>query len=217
MKNVFKLLILTTVLIYNTKTIAQTFGVKGGLNLANMVLKADSKTLSEDLKMNPGFHLGATAEFPINDIFAFESGLLISTKGYKTVDEEGDYKSEGKLNLTYLDIPLTAKASFKAGSAKIFGLFGPYVGLGLTGKEKYKFTSDNETETEEEDVKWGSDEEKSDFKRLDYGLSLGAGLEVNSLTFGLNYNLGMANISPYTKLTANNRVIALSVGYKFGK
>jgi hypothetical protein len=217
MKKVFKLLVLSSVLIYSSKSIAQTFGVKGGLNLTNMVVKADSKTLSEDFKMNPGFHLGATAEFPINDMFAFESGLLISTKGYKIVDEEGDYKSEGKLNLTYLDIPLTAKASFEAGSAKIFGLFGPYVGLGLTGKSKYTVTSDDEKETEEEDVKWGSDKEKSDFKRLDYGLSIGAGLEINSLTFGLNYNLGMANIIPNTVVTANNRVIAVSVGYKFGK
>ncbi len=61
-----------------------------------------------------------------------------------------------KTNLFYLDIPLTAKASFDLGDAKVFGLFGPYIGMGLTGQSKTVTTIDGKTEKEKEDVEWGA-------------------------------------------------------------
>jgi opacity protein-like surface antigen len=123
-----------------------------------------------------------------------------------------------KTNLFYLDIPLTAKASFDLGDAKVFGLFGPYIGMGLTGQSKTVTTIDGKTEKEKEDVEWGSEKGKSDLKRLDFGLTIGAGVEIDLFQIGLGYNLGLANISPYNDggMKINNRVIGLSVGYKFG-
>ena len=128
------------------------------------------------------------------------------------------YKYESKVNLLYLDIPLSAKASFDLGGTKIYGVFGPYLGFGLSGKSKYEEAFDGETESDEEDIKWGSDEDESDLKRLDFGLTMGAGVEINSIQIGLSYALGLANISPYTDggSKINNRVLGLSVGYKFG-
>jgi hypothetical protein len=201
---------------------AQNFVLKGGLNLSTMLIKDVDETYSNDFTMNPGFHVGAMAEFPLSEIFSFETGLLLSSKGYKISEEETQmgetYKYEQKLNLLYLDIPLTAKATVDLGGAKIYGVFGPYVGMGLSGKERYEETFDGETETEEFDIVWGSDKQKSDFKSLDYGVTAGAGIEINSIQIGLTYALGLANISPNTdgSFKVNNQVLALSVGYKFG-
>jgi len=222
MKNVVMLVALVLVVTMTNESSAQSFGLKGGLNLSNMLDKDDDDTYSDDYKMKPGFHIGATAEFPFSDMFSFETGLLLSTKGFKISDEEtfdGDiFKYEGKTNLIYLDIPLTAKASFDLGGAKLYGLFGPYVGIGLSGKSKFEFTFNGETEKEEVDIKWGSDEEKSNLKRLDFGLTMGAGVEMSSIQIGLTYNLGLANLSPNTEngYKISNRVIGISVGYKFG-
>ena len=128
-------------------------------------------------------------------------------------------KFEAKLNLIYLDIPLTAKASFDLGGARIYGVFGPYIGMGLSGKNKFEITAMGETETEEEDIKLGSDEDEDDVKRLDFGLTMGAGVEISSIQIGLSYGLGLANISPYTDggSKISNRVLGISVGYKFGR
>ncbi len=203
------------------ESFAQTFGVKAGLNLADMLMKDDDETYSEDFKMNPGFHLGLTAEFPLTDMVSFEPGLLLSTKGFKMSGEEtfmGEtFKYEGKMNLFYLDIPLTAKAYFDIEGTRIYGVFGPYLGMGLSGKSKSEVTYNGEKETEEEDIKWGSDED-DDLKRLDFGLSVGAGFEIKSIQIGLSYNLGLANISTYTDegFKINNRVLGISIGYKFG-
>lgn len=222
MKYLVKLFAVVIVFTMTTEIFAQNIGVKGGLNLSTMLMKDNDDTYSDDYKMNPGFHIGVTAEFPLTEIFSFETGLLLSTKGFKISEEETIFgstiKTEGKMNLFYLDIPLTAKASLDLGGAKIYGVFGPYLGVGLSGNTKSKVSFNGESETDEEDIKWGSDEDKHDLKRLDYGLTIGAGVEINSLQIGLTYGYGLANISSFTDDGAkiNNRVLGISVGYKFG-
>lgn len=214
MRNLIGLFVCVFALTMATQSFAQNFRVKAGLNLSSMLIKDDNKTYSDDFKMKPGFHIGATAEFPVTEMFSFETGLLLSSKGFK-LSREG---YEGKVSLTYLDIPLTGKTFIDIRGIKAYGIFGPYIGIGLSGKEKFDNTYEGETETDENKIKWGSDEEESDFKRLDYGVIIGAGVELNVIQIGLSYNLGLANISPSTEdgYKISNRVLALSVAYKFG-
>lgn len=207
-----------------TGVFAQSFVVKGGFNLSEMLYKSDNgETYSDDFDMRSGYNFGATAEFPITGAFSFETGLLINTKGFRMREEidflGGIMEFDVRMNLLYLDIPLAAKASFDLGSAKIYGLFGPYVGLGLRGKVKSDITSGGETETENVDIDWGSDN-IDDFKRLDYGLTMGAGIARKSIQLGLNYNWGLANVSPNTDNSAvsvYHRVLGVTVGYIFGR
>jgi len=215
-----KMLIVIIAITMAKESYAQIFGIRAGLNLSNMLDKDDEGTNSNDFKMKPGFNVGPTVEFPINEMVSFESGLLLSTKGFK-YDEKGTdggetYEYNVKSNLLYLDIPLTAKAHFDVKAAKIYGAFGPYIGIGLSGKVKSEDTSMGQTDKSDETIKWGSDKENDDLKRLDYGLTLGAGVLINSIQIGLSYDLGLANISAYTDGGAktSNRVLALSVGYK---
>ena len=223
MKKATTFLLITVLSLSCFHSYAQTFGLKGGLNLANIMAKDDDETYSDDYKMNIGFHFGPTVEVPIDDIMSFETGLLLSTKGYKYDEKEtymGDtYKYEEKLNALYIDIPLTCKATVDLDGIKAYGAFGPYIGVGVTGKGKYEYTENGETEKEEEDIEWGSDENEDDLKRLDYGLTLGAGVEVNNILIGLSYDYGLANISAYTDegTKVKNRILRFSIGYKFGE
>jgi hypothetical protein len=220
MKNLTKLIIVVIAFTMTTGLFAQDFAVKAGLNLSNMLMKEDGDTYSDDFKMRTGFHVGATVEFPINELFSFETGLLLSTKGFKVSEEEtydGEtYEYDEKLNLLYFDIPLTAKVSFDAGGVKIYGLFGPYLGMGLTGKYKWEETYAGDTESDEESVEWGSDADEDHLKRFDFGLTMGAGVEISSIQIGLTYGLGLANISSADdEEQVNNRVLGISFGYKF--
>lgn len=224
MKNVTKLLIVALFFIWGAKSFAQPiFGIKAGLNMATMLEKDDDDTYSDDYKSLMGFHAGVTAEFPVNDMFAFETGLFVSNKGVKyeeTMSEDGiTVDVTAKVALMYIDIPLTGKVYFDMGGAKIYGLLGPYVGMGLSGKLKGEGEANGVSVDFSTDVEWGSDEETDMFKRLDYGLAVGAGVQVKSIEVGLGYNMGLANISTYSEngYKANNRVLALSVAYKFGK
>ena len=214
MKNLVKLfLIVIAIMMATDKLFSQEFGIKAGFNSSNMHIVYDDM-ISIDANMKTGFHIGATAEFPLTEIFSLETGLLLSSKGF--IEEIKDFNYKVIFNPLYLDIPLTVKASSYIGGTKVYGMFGSYIGIGLSGTIKGEVIVDGLTTSQEIDIEWGSDID-SDFKRMDFGLIIGAGVELNSIQIGLNYSLGLANISPQTNLKINNRVLGISVGYRFGK
>ena len=218
MKTVSRLLFLFFAFTISAVSIAQTIGVKAGLNMSNMIMKDDEGTSSDEFKMNPGFHIGPTVEVSLNDMFSVEAAILFSTNGFKTNQASDGFEYKGKLNNFYVDLPVTAKVAFPVGGIKIYGELGPYIGMGLTGKSKYEITYGGETESNTETIKWGSDAENDDFKRLDFGAVAEAGVEISSIRIGVSYGYGLANISSYTEggTRVSNRVLGLSVGYTFG-
>lgn len=219
MKNLSSFLVVAFI-IFTSEYFAQTFGIKAGLNLSNMVIENDNGTLSDDYDMNTGFHIGPIVEFPINQMFSFETGLLLSTRGYTSSEKEtfqsGPYKYEESINLLYFDIPLTAKATYKVGNTKIYGVLGPYLGMGLSGNVKTEETYNGETDKTEQDIEWGSDE-GDDLSTIDFGLTIGAGVVIRSFQIGITYGLGLANIAASTQngQSINNRVLGISAGYRF--
>lgn len=151
-------------------------------------------------------------------MISLETGALLSTKGYRIKEEEAGGTFEAKVNLMYLHIPVNARVGFDAGPMKIYGAVGPYVGVGLSAKAKLDIEADGMSVSETEDLTFG-DGEDDDIKRLDYGLSIGAGAAFGAFEVGLNYDLGLANLSPYTEngYKANSRVFSITAAYKFGK
>lgn len=218
MKIITKLMVIAIVFGLTTQAFAQEFGIRAGLNMSNMLVKDDDDTYSDDYNSKLGFHVGGTVEFPFSDMFALETGLFVNTKGFKYTEDDIESRSDDEykmtLNLYYIDIPINAKGIYDAGDVKVFATAGPYIGVGLTGKWKYEMGDEEDSE----DVEWGSDEDEDDFTRLDFGVGFGAGVEYKAFLFGLGYNLGLANISPYKDdgFKINNRVFQVTVGYKFG-
>ncbi|NLO51930.1 MAG: PorT family protein [Bacteroidales bacterium] len=218
MKYLSRVLMILFIVFSGYQINAQTVGIKGGLNLSNMLEKDDDETFSDDYKMNPGFHIGLSVDIPFNKSLSLEPGLLLTTKGMKYEDDYLGVDISAKAILYYLELPLTIKASQDlGGGSKIFGAVGPYVGLGLSGKVMATAEYQGQEETEEEKVKWGNDKDKDDLKRLDMGLTFGAGVEISSILIGISYDLGLSNNSPYQDngATSKNRVLKFSIGYRF--
>lgn len=192
MKYLIKLFIIGVLFSINTGVFAQRFGIKAGMNLSDMrELPEKMAYYNEKTEMKYGFHAGATAEFPITAIFSFETGVLISSKGYKSSRNDNFIgkpivEIEEKTNTIYLEIPLTAKASVDIGKASIYGVFGPYLALGIGGSVKYEVNDPWAPTTGEYAVEWGNNSETNDFKRLDFGLTMGAGVEIQSIQIGVS-------------------------------
>ena len=85
MKNLSKLIVVVIAFTMTTNLGAQNFAVKAGLNFSNMVLEEDGESYYDDIKMRTGFHVGGTVSFPINEMFSFETGLLLSTRDSRLV------------------------------------------------------------------------------------------------------------------------------------
>jgi hypothetical protein len=219
MKDIVKLMIVVIAMTMTTGLVAQNFGVRAGLNLAKIQMDIEGEN-NDPIKIRPGFHLGVTAEFPMAQRVSFETGLLLSQKGFSISDVEyvdyDTYKAEGGTSLLYLDIPLTFKAWADLGGARLYGALGPYVGFGLSGRSKYELSYNEFSETQEEDINWGSGEEDQ-LKRLDYGLSMGAGIELGAFQIGVSYGLGLANILSLDQedTSMKNRVFGVSLRYGF--
>ena len=173
---------------------AQTkFGVRAGLNLADVALK--SGDVKRESKIRPAFYVGGLAEFAFNDVVLMDAGLTYSNQGAKA--KEGD----GVLVQHALNLPVWFKYDF-AGFRPKAGLYAGYI---LSQQTK----AEGKTETVDKDA----------YNHFDYGIGLGAeyNLPNNGLFFEASYNWGLANLQKNgdSKNYANNRVIQVGVGYKF--
>lgn len=161
MKSLIKLSVVFLAVVLGLDTFAQKIGFKVGYNFATMLAKSNSTTV--DTKMTPGFHIGLTAKFPVSEIFSIENALQLTTKGMKYTFAYFDHS----YSLTYLEMPLMAKAKITQGKFKIFTVFGPYLGLGIGGS-----SSGVNSNT----INWGYDNEKDALKPWDLGLNMGGGI-----------------------------------------
>ena len=229
MKNSIKLLIFTLLITITCDSLAQSFGIKAGYNSSIMLIEEsetgfpyETTSYNNNIKMKHGFNIGAIAEFPILKYLTLETGVILNTRGYKNSYEDNTFDTTIAIseshNLYYLDIPLSAKIPFSIKGLNFYGSLGGYGGMGLFGNTTTNVTYGSLSEKEEKDIEWGSDPVVDDYKSFDYGVSVGAGVILNSLQIGVSYNLGLANISPNSDNgdIMNNRVMGISVAYLFG-
>jgi len=223
MKKLTKVFLIAILVAFATESFAQiNFGIKGGVNLAKLMEKYIGDEdfdgdLNEYTKSKLGFQVGPVVEFGFSDLISLETGLLLSAKGTKSEFSEESMESKSSASIMYLNIPVNARVGFDVGGTRIFGAVGPYIGVGLSGKYKGEYTINGETTTEEEDLEFGNDEAESDLKRLDYGLSIGAGAAFGAFEVGLNYDLGLADLRFSDNFKTSTRCLSITAAYKFGK
>ena len=168
---------------------------KVGMNFSNVTKYDDAKAL-------PGFQLGVGMDYGFSESWSLQSGLLISSKGYKIEDV--------KVRPIYLDIPILAAYKFNISDNTKFVInAGPYLAFGLGGKAK----DDNF------DLKLFKSDE-GDWKRFDLGIQYGIGLEIGD-HYLVNLTGQNGFISPfdypdgYDGDKPKNMTFSIGVGYRF--
>lgn len=111
-----------------------------------------------------------------------------------------------KIIANYIDVPINVGYKFKTSAVNILFMAGPYFAYGVGGSIKAVGLK--------KDISWGSGS-NNDFKPFDMGLNIGAGIEVNSFQFSMQYGFGIVNFSNTSELTNRNNVLSLSVAYLF--
>ena len=132
MKNI--VFILLAILILTTTTLfgQPTFGLKGGLNYADISFNSGvadfDQAVAETAESRLGYHVGAFLHVPISEKLAFKPEVLFSTQGQKITSVE-----TFELHLNYLSIPLL----FEFELLKNVGVTaGPNAGYRLSAKSK---------------------------------------------------------------------------------
>lgn len=178
------------------------FGFRLGMAVASV--HSDAAILDgSDPKagLDVGFVVG-TRIVPNTPLY-FESGLSYTEKGGK-----GDYQgSKFTYSLDYLELPLLLKyKAMIAPDVTIDPYIGGYLAVGVGGKIK-------DYGEREAYSSFGSD--KASFKRFDGGIRLGCGLSYNMLSFGISYDIGLANVGHYDFEDTRTGSLNLNVGVTF--
>jgi len=200
MKKKISTLILTMTLlvigngVVNAQDKPVTLGVKAGANLSSF--SGDIKKTNYMFK----YQFGITADLALSENLYVITGLDLQTKGTKS---KPSGSANVKYNPMYLQLPVHAAYKFNVGqNTRFVAEAGPYVAYGISGKmkgngEKVNFFGDHR------------------FKRFDFGLGAGVGLEFGNIVVKGGYDFGLLNIAKEKGVKARNHNAYLTLGYHF--
>ncbi len=195
-----------------------------GMNFSNLTVD-DYYTglppayLSENTKIKTGFLVGVEVETPLAPSLFFQPGLLFSTKGAAMK------KPDGKLKLSYLEIPLNFYYKPELGDGRLLMGFGPYAAFCTGAKASYD-NGQNET------FQFANKKDYADIllskpymRRSDFGVNISAGYEhASGLMLELRAQLGLANnatqinsapLNAWENGKLKSTLFGLVAGYRF--
>jgi hypothetical protein len=200
-----------------------------GLNLANISVTDDGRVNKSN--MLTSFNAGIIGDVPLGSFISLQPGIIFTGKGAQA--ESGNSSSinyvKETFNPYYVEIPVNLALKAPMGKTTHFFIgAGPYVAMGIGGKNKIegktlgasfrdesdiRFSNDDPTTTnEEEDAGFGK------LKRFDYGLNGTAGIEGKTIVLGVGYGYGLAKIASGANSNADeknkHRVLSFTVGIK---
>lgn len=204
-KKMKKLLILAICALPVISANAQSFGIKGGANFANIIKTGDDDFKTE---FNTGFNAGVFLDIPIIGGLSFSPEVMYSQKGYKTSGTSilGG-PNEYSVTTNFVEIPVLAKLN---ATNRFNIVLGPQVSFLTATTEKFTQGSDSYQNTIRE--------ENENLKKSLFGGVVGIGLGLTdklslngryALDFQKNNEDG-SNETPVYK----NQVYQVSLGLK---
>lgn len=172
-----------------------TFGVKAGVNSSTLSVEDNSGLETSRIwGAVAGVFLGAN----VNDNLSVQVEGLFSQRGAKDTSTP----STTKIRLTYLDVPVVVRLGNTTTSGTHFHVFtGPQLSL------KLKAEGINDV--------FGTEDLDEEVESMDFGWTLGAGVERNRLSLDGRYTFGLKNISVApSDGTFKNRTFTILVGYR---
>ncbi|GHT23699.1 hypothetical protein FACS189464_3810 [Bacteroidia bacterium] len=182
-------------------------GITGGYNLSGVhsVTSPTGKPFSggENHKwsMISGFQGGVTGEFPLNEseTFFLQVAATITSHGFQdnyTQDLAGDKKASRKFNFYHIQVPVNAQYKLKVGIPSIVFQAGPYFDYGLSGRQKYMLKDNVKTLNDnQKKLKYEDTSNQKIHSRFQYGIGVGAGVQVSRFQVMLGYNYGLSDLT----------------------
>ena len=194
-----KLLLAIAVVVSAVSLNAQSIGIQAGLNFASGTF--DDPDIDGAIEGISGIRIGPVVQFPIGTVFEVHSGAIYSQQGFEIPDF-------GKTTLDYIDVPIALAASFDLGGIGAFVKAGPVLGIGIGGKALDSIG--------EEKISFGSDED-DDFKLLDVGGEIGAGIKLGTLQIAATYDISLSDTSVEEAFSYKNKIFHISLSFVIGR
>ena len=191
-------------LVAGTFAFAQTFGIKGGMNVSSLSNDAGL----DDSKSKIGFNAGVFMNAPLAESFSIQPEVLYSQYGSKA--ESGNTSTS--LKFDYITVPVM----FQYNATPEFYLeAGPEFGFLVSAKSKNTVSNGNGSGSDTNELN------KDNFNGFNFGLGLGLGFDITK-NFGVNarYTAGFSDVTkpesdPSTDAKNRNNNFQVGLSYKF--
>lgn len=201
---------------------------RAGVNLANISVTNDGDI--DDNKMLTSFQVGVIGNIKLLPVLYFQPGVILTGKGSKTQSGETTDATyfRATSNPYYIEIPANFVFKTPTGLVKFFAGAGPYLAIGIAGKNKVDGKFLGASFSSEEKIEWSDDdpstldyEEGAGYgimKRFDYGLNATAGIEMSRSVLSVQYGHGLAKLQSGSNSSADDknkhRVFSITLGLK---
>ncbi|KIC96521.1 hypothetical protein OI18_00765 [Flavihumibacter solisilvae] len=154
-------------------------GFKGGINLSNFY-----NDDINDNNLKAGLNAGLFAKLPVSKGFSIQPELLYSNKGSKTkYDNVLMGKGEVRTNLHYVELPVLGVFNIVPN----FNIhMGPYISYLAAVNIR-----DMESDGSSDEI---ADLDADNFNRFDYGVAGGVGIDLQNVSLGARYTIGLNEI-----------------------
>lgn len=198
-------------------------------------------TREESKNAATGITGGVAVNIKVSKIFSFQPELLYIQKGFTTISSSGSSSSfDYSQKISYLEIPLLAKANYNIGKLQLHVIAGPSVAFALGGNYNYtihehglEFSESGTIYFKNQPSGYNGNNQyytKSAYNRVDLGLQLGGGIGYKvgpgTLILDARYGIGFINFERKQTNNTNNginyfyynntsqfRALAITLGY----
>lgn len=169
-----------------------------------------------------GFSGGADVYYQLTDKLALSGGVAYTQAGCNFEDVPADLSAksgtvfhDSYFNLGYVDVPLLAHVYVSKDLALSIGCQPSFLTKATSHTEMQDYETDgkggikyDKNEVSEGDVKhW--------YKKTAFAIPVGISYEYENVMLTARYNFGLSNVYGHDLGDSKNRIITVSVGYKF--
>jgi hypothetical protein len=197
-----------------------TFGVVGGLHLANLAIDPDPTDVSLDSLTRA--NIGGFAEFGLTPTLSLQTRAMYVRKGASLEERDNEVDIRAETTIDYITVPVLLKIQADMAKIRPYAVVGPEIGFKIRSGASLSTTPPVPRDLLDQVEKELSDQVEDNVRSTDVALDFGGGIEIPTrrmsfLVEGI-YSLGLRNIATDpedSEGSAKTRTFLFNVGIRF--
>lgn len=169
-----------------------------------------------------GFSGGADVYYQLTDKLALSGGVAYTQAGCNFKDIPADLSArsgtvlhDSYYNLGYVDVPLLAHIYISKDLALSIGCQPSFLTKATSHTEMQEYETDGKGGIKYDKNLVSEGNAKSLFKKTAFAIPVGISYEYENVMLTARYNIGLSKVYNHDLSDSKNKVITVSVGYKF--
>ena len=169
-----------------------------------------------------GFSGGADVYYQLTDKLALSGGVAYTQAGCNFKDVPADLSArsgtvfhDSYFNLGYVDVPLLAHVYVSKGLAFSVGCQPSFLTKATSHTEMQGYETDGKGGIKYDKTEVSEGDAKTLFKKTAFSIPVGISYEYENVMLMARYNIGLSKVYDHNLGDSKNKIITVSVGYKF--